>query len=76
MLTTEDVRGAMLSSDEWRDAVRRLAREHQCRAERITKALLGQWVSGLEPGVAYDDEYRVIGLSYGNSIVLHAEPQP
>ena len=59
-----------------REAFLAAAREHAARAEAATKALLGQWVSGLEPCVAYDEEHRVIGLSYGSSIVIHAEPQP
>ncbi|AWI90292.1 hypothetical protein C0214_19745 [Methylobacterium sp. DM1] len=66
----------MIMTDQMREAARQAAREHAARAEAAAKALLGQWVSGLEPRVAYDEEYRVIGLSYGNSIVIHAEPHP
>lgn len=53
------------------------AREHQKRAEDATKALLARWVSELPATIAYDEEYRVIGASYGGEIVLRlalAEP--
>jgi len=55
---------------DMREKARELARQHQRRAEQATKRLLGQWISGLEPTVAYDQEYRVIGISYGGRIVL------
>lgn len=57
--------------------VRARAHGHQKRAEDATKALLARWVSELPATISYDEEYRVIGASYGGEIVLRpalAEP--
>lgn len=62
-----------LMTDAMRDAARRSAREHMERAERAIMRLLGAWVSELPATIAYDQDYRVIGLSYGGRIVVHAD---